>query len=179
MASCPRDLEYERTQRACDEQSMDSGIKCKNYKFCRSVLPDWWWECKAKYICVNCDIDWCRELEFTKEKKECTVCMETKTLIKFPSTCEHWFCCRCTNNIVFGIKALGVSPVPPCPNGCENPPLGRQCGCEEYDCIEGKWEADHFEDYQNYNRFIEENEFRVKPTHKCPLCRSEVVFKKW
>ena len=54
-----RDLEYEQENIAYDEQNpreIGGGIKCKNYVMCEGVLPTWWYECKGKYLCTNCDI---------------------------------------------------------------------------------------------------------------------------
>ena len=181
----PRDVEYEQTQRAIDWQdpTPDGGIKCKNYQFCGQVLPEWWWESKGKYLCINCDISWCRELEF-REPAECPVCYETKVQVKFPGTCEHWFCCSCTNAVVYGKEIVpGVSPVPfgcpPCPNGCVNPGIGPQCNCVEYDPVLEQWEDSNDPGFAIYNDFIDANVEYTEATKKCPLCRKVAVYKDW
>ena len=181
----PRDVEYEQTQRAIDWQdpTPDGGIKCKNYQFCGQVLPEWWWESKGKYLCINCDISWCRELEF-REPAECPVCYETKVQVKFPGTCEHWFCCSCTNVVVYGKEIVpGVSPVPfgcpPCPNGCVNPGIGPQCNCVEYDPVLEQWEDSNDPGFAIYNDFIDANVEYTEATKKCPLCRKVAVYKDW
>ncbi len=54
-----RDLEYEKNNIGYDWQytkENGGGIKCKNYKLCKAILPIWWFECKGKYLCTNCDI---------------------------------------------------------------------------------------------------------------------------
>jgi len=44
-----KDIEYETNNIAYYFQSTDDGggIKCKNYELCETVLPKWWFECKA------------------------------------------------------------------------------------------------------------------------------------
>lgn len=179
----PRDVEYEASHRALDSYTREQGIKCKNYKFCGEVLPDWWWQCKGKYICSSCNITWCRELEF-REAAECAVCYEVKPQVKFPGTCDHWFCCSCTSIVLFGKETVpDVSPVPfgcpPCPNGCVNPAVGLQCNCEEYDTVLEQWEDSDDPGFAIYNDFIDSLVETVGGTDKCPLCRKEAVFKDW
>ena len=55
----PRDIQYENNNIAYDDQYTKEdggGIKCKHFELCNSVLPKWWFECKATYICTQCDM---------------------------------------------------------------------------------------------------------------------------
>ena len=176
----PRDLEYERLHQAFEW----GGIKCKNYEFCGVVLPDeLWWQCRGKYICADCDANWCRELEFG-EPAECPVCYETKVQLKFPGSCDHWLCCSCIGVVVCGKETVpGVSPVPfgcpPCPNGCTNPEMGPQCDCKEYDLVLEQWEDSGDPGFVRFNQFIDAHVQHVHPTNKCPMCRELAVYKDW
>jgi hypothetical protein len=95
----PRDLRYESANIGYDWQNPDGGIKCKNYILCESILPELWYECKASYICSNCDImfgPWIGgkgELPL-HENIDCPVCLETDTGIEWPK-CAHTVCVSC------------------------------------------------------------------------------------
>lgn len=104
-----RDLEYEKNNIGYDYQypkSKGGGIKCKNYKVCRSVLPKWWRDCKGDYICIDCDIKFgkwkngkCILKEFPNHT--CPICLEKKTCFEQPQ-CEHSICDKCFRCIYFG-----------------------------------------------------------------------------
>lgn len=49
-----RDITYEEQNKGYCEINGINGIKCKNYKLCKAILPDWWYECKNNYLCTNC-----------------------------------------------------------------------------------------------------------------------------
>jgi hypothetical protein len=190
----PRDLEYEENNIGYDYQYTENesgGIKCKNYYLCETILPKWWYDCKGKYLCTNCDIfDW-KELEFRDcpENEECAVCIESNRQVKFPANCGHWFCCECSRDILFWDEnRYHLSPepygCPPCPNGCENPIRGRQCDCYEYfgddenPGVIQKWATEHPEEFEKYNddtheslELSETTPGSVFNSKKCPLCR--------
>jgi hypothetical protein len=180
----PRDLEYERNNIGFDEQypiENGGGIKCKNYELCESIFNEWWFDCKGCYLCINCLIDGWGELEFKYQEEECCVCNETvNVMMKFPTSCGHWFCCECSRNILFWDESrYHLDPVPygcpPCPNGCLNPEKGKQCYCSEYDEIIDKWTEEFPEEFktwkqnENYSINTEDPYFGNK---KCPLCRT-------
>jgi hypothetical protein len=110
----PRDIEYENTHVGFDEQYPEGGIKCKNYEFCEAVLPDWWYDCKGRYLCTNCDIvfgTWSNpksgiyktgkgELSFV-DNKECPVCLEVKRSVTQPN-CDHTMCIECFKRCHYG-----------------------------------------------------------------------------
>ena len=129
-----RDIEYEENNIAYDEQHPedgDGGIKCMNYELCETVLPKWWYDCKACYICTNCDMFFGLVLDFIATQ-ECVICGETKIHVKFPAQCGHSFCVSCSRNIIFGPGedhySLSTIPYggPPCPDGHINPVKGPQ-----------------------------------------------------
>lgn len=153
-----RDLEYERTQRAFDSRYPEvEGIKCKNYEFCEALLQDWWWELKENYLCTNCEITWGRPLEF-REPAECAVCYETLVQVKFPGSCDHWFCCNCTRVLVQGKETSDVSPV------------------LRVRIISTDQERLSFVIYKDY---MDALVLRTEPTHRCPMCRTDAIYKNW
>jgi hypothetical protein len=186
-----RDLLYERENIGYDYQYPEGGIKCKNYDICKEVLPGWWHECKASYICTNCDIAW-GELEFMKTAEECAVCgEEDKKHVKFPAGCSHSFCVSCSKQIITVDESryhLSKNPFgcPPCPNGCNNPVRGRQCNCEEYDTVVDKWEKDNPSQFEMWNDEEDESILmgEIEPgsvfgSNTCPLCRRDVIYNNW
>ena len=189
----PRDLEYEEGNIGYDYQYPNGGIKCKNYELCGAVLPDWWYDCKAHYLCTNCDM-LLDELEFRDcpDDEECVVCNEKEKQVKFPANCGHWFCCKCSSDILFWDETryhLSPEPFgcPPCPNGCINPIRGKQCYCDEYFNNEDDnlgviqiWENEHPEQFEEYNNTENESIELAETTpgsvfgsQKCPLCRKK------
>jgi hypothetical protein len=182
-----RDLQYEQSNVGYDCQYPEGGIKCKNYELCKAILPEWWFECKANYLCTTCDMFGWKELEFKKNDDECVVCNETgNKQIKFPANCGHWFCVSCSEKILFWDETLyHLSPVSfgcsPCPNGCINPIKGKQCYCEDYDEILERWEQENPRQYKEYNDAeylsIELSETTIGSvfgSQKCPLCRKKI-----
>jgi hypothetical protein len=182
-----RDLQYEEENVGYDCEYPEGGIKCKNYELCESLLPKWWFECKANYLCPYCDMHrffgW-KELVFRDSDEECIVCNETGSKqVKFPAECGHWFCTTCTRNIIFIDETrYHLSPVPfgcpPCPNGCVNPIKGKQCYCENYDEILEKWREENPIAREEYNdaetlsiELGETTAGSVFGSKKCPLCR--------
>jgi hypothetical protein len=92
-----RDLEYEKSNVGYDGFC---GIKCKNHELCGEVLPDWWWDCKAKYLCTNCDMLFGSTLE-TIETVECPICLEEKRGVSQPK-CSHSLCIGCFKRCYYG-----------------------------------------------------------------------------
>lgn len=150
-------------------------MQCKNYNLCGEVLVSS--ASKARCLCAGCYMDWGRGLEFREAPAECPVCFETKASMKFPGSCDHWFCCSCIHAVVYGLEIEpGVSPVlfgcQPCPNGCSNPDIGPQCNCEEYQPI-----VQMLKHNLDYRYFVQDNTTYVQGIDKCPLCRAPAVYK--
>jgi hypothetical protein len=180
-----RDLVYETNNIGFDWQYPDGGIKCKNYNLCEAVLPEWWFNCKGKYLCTTCDLFGWNELEFRNINNDCNVCYNHGIEMKFPTDCGHWFCVNCCKKILFWDETrYHLSPEPygcqPCPNGCINPIKGKQCYCEEYDEIQKNWENTHPEEFKKYNddehysiEHSQEEQGSVFSSKKCPICRKK------
>lgn len=112
-----RDLKYEKDMVGYDTQyprETGGGIKCKNYEICEEVLPIWWYDCKGRYVCTNCDImfgSWSnRDHDVYKTGKgvlpivddiECPICLETKRSVTQPN-CEHTICIECFKRCYYG-----------------------------------------------------------------------------
>ena len=180
-----RDLQYEQTNIGYDDQYPEGGIKCKNYELCQDVLPNWWFDCKGKYLCMSCDMLGFGQLEFRQSDEDCAVCADSgKTQVKFPANCGHWFCVTCSRNIMFWKEQrYHLSPVPygcpPCPKGCINPVKGEQCYCYEYDPIQDEWKQYKPQQFKKWNdaeqhsiELSEDTPGSVFGSKKCPLCRA-------
>lgn len=184
-----RDIEYENNNIGYDYQypkEDGGGIKCKNYELCEAVLPNWWFDCKSNYLCINCDMFGWNELEFKESEEECVVCYETlNKQVKFPANCGHWVCVSCSRNILFWDETrYHLSPVPfgcqSCPNECVNPVKGRQCYCENYYEIIEEWKQENPSQFEEYNdaeilsvELSETTAGSIFYSKKCPLCRKK------
>ena len=167
------DLEYEFNNKGSDCQC-ENGIKCKNYKVCESILPDWWWECKEKYLCTNCDIlfgSWGDkkgkgELKFNNNI-ECPICYETNEGVTYPN-CEHYICISCFKRNWYGNKNNENKPKFPYPEledeYFEEEELYKRL-CNDPLIIKYN---------EEYNKLEEGNEIAYdneKYLRKCPFCR--------
>ena len=103
MAGSGRDLEYEINNRGLCLTNGINGIQCKNYSFCGSILPDWWYDCKGKYLCTGChqqfgtwgDIHTGKgELDFDDDMT-CPMCLATHVKCVSYARCDHKICLRC------------------------------------------------------------------------------------
>ena len=172
---------------------------CENYELCgHEKVPE-----MGSPFCMTCG-SWFKvggfgwdKLAFRDTQNVCVICMEfSGREIKFPA-CEHYFCVKCSKNILFWDETrYHLSPVPygcpPCPNGCENPIKGRQCDCienygenvgesdNEATSIVEKWRREHPEQYKEWNDAehisIEDSMTSTEDAYasgKCPLCRSK------
>jgi len=165
-----RDLEYEKNNIGYDHQYTEEdggGIKCNNYELCKVVLPNWWFDCKGKYICTICDTKFGKILEM-RDSAECSSCLEEKRSIVQPK-CIHSLCIECFKRSWFGDESREEEPVFPYPHiedeyevNQENPkwyneyPLIRTWNIEW-----NKWNDKKEEQYAN-----EEN------LRRCHVCRS-------
>jgi len=173
-----RDLNYENNNVGFDYQNTEEdggGIKCKNYELCECVLPKWWFECKGKYLCSNCDMmfgTWGEQtgkgiLEIS-DNVECPICLEYKLGISYPK-CNHTACIECFKRCMYG--DYSGEPVFPYPD-IED---------EYYDKEDPeniKWKNDYplIETYHvNYNEWDDKRMEQIEnnPYLKvCPLCRA-------
>lgn len=106
-----RDISYEINNIAYDWQNTQEdggGIKCKNYELCECVLPQWWFDCKGKYLCTNCDMmfgTWGNQtgkgVLNTIDSIDCPICLEHKKGISYPR-CNHMVCIDCFKRCMYG-----------------------------------------------------------------------------
>jgi hypothetical protein len=176
-------------------ESCNSDVKCPNYSFCNNIEPVWVMKfCHGGY-CMGCQAVfkntpfYNKTLEFKPldpKAEACSVCMTSETttmMMKFPvKDCTHWFCVKCSKDILFGDETRAhLDPrlfgCPPCPNGCNNPTVGRQCYCEEYDFVQDLWEAQEpmqFRQWNDAEHYSIETTKTGFGTQKCPLCRRHI-----
>lgn len=113
---CERDLVYEAENKIPAEYEPGvMHIKCKNWEVCGTGLPEWWWECKGRYVCTNCDMGrWAKwkggkgVLEF-KEDVYCTVCFETKRGVSEPRCSHFTSCIECFKRRYYGKKIIQLA----------------------------------------------------------------------
>lgn len=184
-----RDLMYEKDNVGYDTQyprETGGGIKCKNYEICEEVLPIWWYDCKGRYVCTNCDImfgTWCNpDHDVYKTGKgvlpivddvECPVCLETKRSVSQPN-CEHTICIACFKRCYYGERS--GAPEFPYSKEIEDMYYMDESDSESnYDQMKWKtnyplieiWEVenDKWHDECMYKHEHEEH------LQKCPICR--------
>lgn len=170
-----RDLNYENNNIGFDYQyteEVGGGIKCKNYELCESVLPKWWFECKATYLCIGCQMmfgTWGKQtgkgiLEIS-DNVECPICLEYKRGISYPR-CNHMVCIKCFKRCMYvEDKTEPVFPYPDIVDEYDEDP-GNIKWKNDYPLIEtyninlDEWENKEYEKYENKNLQV------------CSLCRS-------
>ena len=154
------------------------GIHCKNYIICGAVLPEWWFDCKGNYLCMNCDImfgTWESGgikyigkgvLEITNNI-ECPICLEIKECISQPR-CNHSVCISCFKRCYYGDESREGEPIFPYPD-IED---------DYYDDTENpKWEIDYplIKIYnEEWNKWDDEKNERYENEENlrsCPICR--------
>ena len=176
----PRDLDYENNNIAYDEQypiDTGGGIKCKNYEICEAVLPKWWYDCKGRYLCTNCDIffgTWGVQTGKGELKiynnLECPICLENKKSISQPF-CDHTVCIECFKRCWYGDPDTSGEPEFPHPDIEDEYDEGSDEICETLESMypliktyNENW--DKWDDERNIKRNNEEN------LRKCPVCRN-------
>lgn len=160
-----RDFEYEQSHVGYDCQYPEGGIQCKNYIVCDSVLPMWWFECKACYLCTICDMKFGRTLKIS-DHVECPICLETKTCVS-PPNCDHSVCIDCFKRCYYGDLMLeGDPPFPYSDIEKEYYDDPDDPKWDDYPLIQvyheecKKWDDARIEKYANEEHL-----------RKCPLCR--------
>jgi hypothetical protein len=138
----------------------------------------------ASKKCPFCRRMYDRDLHgsMTGYTKACVVCSEVRTHIKLP-LCEHFVCTVCARKIYNGSDgefniSTAIANGPPCPNGCANPPRGRQCECYAHIELVEKWmqtESAEVEMYKVMNDASVEfgEQGGVYNSQTCPVCRAE------
>jgi hypothetical protein len=106
-----RDYEYENNNIGYDKQYTEEngcGIKCKNYELCKCILPYWWFDYKANYLCSSCHMmfgTWGtntgKGILPIYDNIECCICLEIKKNISQPR-CEHLICITCFRRCYYG-----------------------------------------------------------------------------
>jgi len=154
----------------------EGGIKCKNHELCGTVLPDWWWEVKGKYICTNCDCmfgTWGTGADAhtgkgvleIKDSVECPICLEDKRGIS-QSNCSHYLCIGCFKRCYYGEESSQPAfPYPEIEDEYDADPYNPKWISEyplliNYGLAMDVWEKTTNEKYKK-----EEN------LRSCPLCR--------
>jgi len=147
-------MEYEANNSAVDDQTGGVGIMCKNFILCETVLPEWWFDCKGRYLCTNCHMlfgTWGthtgRGILDVVEDVECPVCLEVKRSVLQPN-CEHTMCIDCFKRCRYGAETVG-------------PEFPRPDIEDEYDddTDNPKWEDDYpsiKKYHQEYNKWDDE-----------------------
>jgi hypothetical protein len=111
---------------------------------------------------------------------ECIGCNKIVTRkMMFPNGCGHSFCILCSKDILERDESdLGFSHALfgclPCPNGCNNPVLGKQCDCDEYEPIKKKWQRTNPALYEHHCTLDSDVQERSKPTElRCLVCQTK------
>jgi hypothetical protein len=166
-----RDLAYELNNKCSYED--ENGIKCKNYKVCKEILPEWWWDCKGKYLCTNCDIlfgtwgDKKGKGELTFNIIECIICYETTEGVTYPN-CEHYVCISCFKRNWYGSKNIEEEPKFPYPDLEDEYYEEEELYEKLYnDPLIIKYNEEHNK-WEDKNNLKYENEEYLR---KCPVCR--------
>lgn len=113
-----RDLEYEKNNKINDY------IKCKNYELCNATLPNWWYECKGNYLCINCHMlfgTWGSGVNRhtgkgilpISDNLECPICLNIKRAISQPN-CEHTVCIDCFKRCQYDSEQTNLKCCPLC-----------------------------------------------------------------
>ena len=115
-----QDIEYEENNIIYNEDYNEYQIKCKNYELCKDSLPKWWYECKAHYICTNCDMlfgTW-KNTSMNVHKTgpgtlvinnnlQCINCSKNKRGIMHLN-CNHVSCFKCFKQCYYGKKGISM-----------------------------------------------------------------------
>jgi hypothetical protein len=154
-------------------------VKCPYFEICGTWAPPWYFDCHHG-TCVNCAMG--SPTCIFREGDTCVVCAEVRTHIKLPN-CDHFLCTVCARKIYNGSDgefdiSVAIANGPQCPNGCVNPPRGRQCGCTEYGDLLEDWFESKTSDVAMYTvmhdisvAFGEQG--GVYNSQTCPVCRAE------
>lgn len=128
-------------------------VQCLNHVFCENDFPGW---VVPLYegSCMNCSgilgngvqVE-TRPIQTDESCVVCTADSPDTVMMKFPATegCTHWYCLSCCRDLIlWREQRYHLDPrsfgCPPCPNGCNNPSVGMQCYCEEYEAVQAQWE---------------------------------------
>lgn len=152
--------------------------KCVNYEICETYLPEWWEDCKGKWLCTNCDIlfgTWGEEnkgrgeLEFYNNI-ECIICNDKGRGISYPS-CNHIICKGCFKRVFYGDENEKDRPKFPYPE------IEDEYFNEEYPERNPKWK-EYIKEIERWNeedikweeRWADKYE-KEKYLRKCCICR--------
>jgi hypothetical protein len=158
-----RDITYENTNIIYNEQYPEGGIKCKNHKLCKSILPKWWWNSNECYLCTNCEMVFG---ELTFKEMECPICFDFKNGLS-PLKCDHFICIDCFQRCYYGDEDKDNEPHFPYPELEEeyfnHPDLDKW---NHYPFIRIFHEEWIMWDEKRIEKYDNEESLR-----KCPLCR--------
>lgn len=163
-----------------------SQADCVNFELCsnEAILDGFCMTCKYWFSSVGrvpC------KLSIITKPGECVICLKDRERkLEFPAGCGHSFCIGCSSHMLFGDDTrFYLSPVaygcPPCPTGCANPIIGKQCACVEYMAIQEIWETTDLLAASKWfeaeaksvevGRWLDVSSYGVAV---CPLCRKAV-----
>jgi len=154
-------------------------VKCPFFELCGCWASQSYFDANSG-TCSNCA--WQEPACVFREGEPCVVCFEVRTHIKLP-LCQHFVCTVCARKIYTGSDgefniSTAIANGPPCPNGCANPPCGRQCECYAHIELVEKWmqtESAEVEMYKAANAASVEfgEQGGVYNSQTCPVCRAE------
>ncbi len=136
-------------------------------------------------LCLDCEVTFhfsmkVERLTIIDASGPCLGCCKTVSRqVMFPTDCGHSFCFSCFEHCFYvdGDEyrlSVEVSGCPSCPNGCQNPRVGRQCECKEYDHLKNMWKRIHPSMYEFHTTMEEIIQKDIpKPTRKCPTCNKK------
>ncbi len=175
-----RDLEYEKNnigydRRYIEEEDSYTGIKCKNYELCETVLPKWWFDCTDTYLCTGCHImfgTWGTQtgkgiLEIS-DNLECLLCLENTRVTTYLN-CDHKICISCFKRCYYRNEKDDI----------ENEPIFPYPDIEDeyYDDPEDpKWDTDYhlIQKYNDeWNKWEDARDYRYANEaylRKCSVC---------
>jgi hypothetical protein len=172
-----RDLKYEYENiiynKKCIELKLFN-IKCKNYKICESILPEWWYDWKKNYLCIGCNVtfgNWNKDNKYhfgkgilpISNNLKCSLCSNIDLNITHPR-CDHKLCLKCFKLCYYGPKFKKPKPYFPFPtiekeyyNDIRNPKfLSKKLSIKIYN--------------ENLDRWYIAEENHLSSSEECHIC---------
>jgi len=170
----PRDYQYENNYSVYNKDDEIYEIKCKNYKICENFLPEWWYDCKEHYLCINCHMSfdtWGEqkgkgELEF-KDSIECPICYNIDECVSYPR-CKHFICLKCFKRNWYSYEDIENKPKFPYPDLEEE--YFEEGNIYDKICNDPLILKYH-EDYNKWDDEREEKTIKEEYLRLCPICR--------
>lgn len=147
---------------------------CLNVEVCgHNYLPDWWIDCKGKWLCTNCDIlfgTWGtqtgRGVLIFKDDVECVVCYDTTRVVSLPN-CDHFVCIGCFQRMYYGEEITPPEfPYPDNEEEIDNEGTYSPELIAKYPLL-----ATYQLEYDIYEILCEVQRANEENLRRCPLCR--------